>query len=410
VLKVSLETFTGGRKGNQVQNTLDSGQPAMEFFGINWATCILLLSCALLPQQMKAEATGGGSLLFLDNPHHRFFRTESLESESEEISMTQSDVASTVSVLLGFAPSSTNPSVSSSKLDGLLLPNPFDRPRGVFMLDARGIDQELLSELDLPKLGLGAYSYRQLVAESSHTAVELPEDEVILESLNEASGDECDAHCIEQELVDLASWLGGSYTVVEQLLQGKFSIPLSKGSFLNLDLLKRADQIFAKELVSLRRNIRWVVSMHDLAEGSPDPALLLMGSFVGVQALREHYGQDDISREGLELFLNVAAKLLDSLQLSYGGQFVGVVVMNGNAVPASEGMFDVKLSSRTSRWLTEKFLAESNSTTAEVKLARRALAWSTAIILLIATLMGVYYLFNMPLTRDTLLYSNVKLD
>jgi len=324
--------------------------------------------------------------------------------------MTQSDVASTVSVLLGFAPSSTNPSVSSSKLDGLLLPNPFDRPRGVFMLDARGIDQELLSELDLPKLGLGAYSYRQLVAESSHTAVELPEDEVILESLNEASGDECDAHCIEQELVDLASWLGGSYTVVEQLLQGKFSIPLSKGSFLNLDLLKRADQIFAKELVSLRRNIRWVVSMHDLAEGSPDPALLLMGSFVGVQALREHYGQDDISREGLELFLNVAAKLLDSLQLSYGGQFVGVVVMNGNAVPATEGMFDVKLSSRTSRWLTEKFLAESNSTTAEVKLARRALAWSTAIILLIATLMGVYYLFNMPLTRDTLLYSNVKLD
>lgn len=348
--------------------------------------------------------------MFLDNPHHRFFRTESLASDSEEISMTQSDVASTVSVLLGFAPSSSHPSVSSSKLDGLLLPNPFDRPRCVLMLEARGIDQELLSELDLPKLGLGAYNYRQLVAESSQTAVELPEDDVILESLNEASGDECDTHCIEQELVDLASWLGGSYTAGEQLLQGKFSIPLSKGSLLNLDLLKRADQIFAKELVTLRRNIRGVVSMHDLAEGSADPAMLLMGSFVGVQALREHYGQDDISREGLELFLNVAAKLLDSLQLSYGGQFVGVVVMNDNSVPASEGMFDVNLSSRTSRWLAEKFPAASNSTSAEVKLTRRALAWSTAIILLIATLMGVHYLFNMPLTRDTLLYSNVKLD
>lgn len=381
----------------------------MEFFSINRVTFILLLLCALLPHQMKAEATGGGSLLFLDNPHHRFFRTESLASESEDISMTQSDVASTVSVLLGFAPSASHPSVSS-KLDGLLLPNPFDRPRGVFMLEAKGINQELLSELDLPKLGLGVYSYRQLVAESSHTAVELPEDEVVLKSLNEASGDECDAHCIEQELVDLASWLGGSYTAEEQLLQGKLSIPLSKGSFLILNLSKRADQIFAKELVSLRRNIRWVVSMHDLVEGSPDPALLLTGSFVGVQVLREHYSQDDISREGIEVFLNVAAKLLDSLQLSYGGQFVGVIVMDGNAVPASEGMFDVRLSLGTSRSLTERFLATSNSTSEELKLARKALAWSTAIILLIATLMGVHYLFNMPLTRDTLLYSNVKLD
>eukprot|EP01018_Ginkgo_biloba_P009712 Gb_34405 [translate_table: standard] len=360
-------------------------------------------------------------------------------------SMTQEDLVATVSVLLGFAPFTSFSSVSSSKvvadkLDRLLLPDPFDRPHAVFMLEARGIDQgldnistELLSELDLMKLELDAYSYRQLVAESSHAAIELPEDEVILQSLTGASGVECDATCIEQELVDLSSWLGGSYVEEQQPLQGKLNIPLPKGSILTLDLLKRADQTFATELVSLLRNIRQAISLHEhLAESSHNPAELLMGSFRGVEALQEYYGKGVISLQGSELFLNVVAKLFHSLQLAYGGwysehlpeitvdlnvvnaagQIVGVVAINSNAAPAFEGIFDVKLSLRPSRWLTEQGSpSTSNSTTyEEIKLVRRSLAWSTAIILLIATLIGVYYLFNMPLTRDTLLYSNAKLD
>ncbi|GLJ40478.1 hypothetical protein SUGI_0834260 [Cryptomeria japonica] len=386
------------------------------FNGLNFIMILLLCSAAQTKGSGSGAGAGAGSgsgsglVLLLDNPDHSYFRTQSL---SQEAYMTQSDIAATMSVLLGFAPSASL-SVSSSKLDALLTPNPFKRPHAVLVLEARGINQETLSGLDFSNFGLESYSYRHLVAESSDTAFDFPEDEVMLVSLKGASDDENDLHSIEKELSDLALWLGGFYTGGQQPMQGNLSIPLSKESSLTLNLLKGADQIFAKELVSLYQNIRRVAVMHEnLAESSLDTAELLLGSFAGVEALQEHYGHNNIPCKGLELFLNVAVKLFNSLQLSYGGQIVGIVAMNSNVVPSSEEMFDIKLTSRNSHLLSELDSSKRlppNFAEVQAKLIRKAVAWSMAFILLVTTLVGVYYLFNMPITRDTLLYSNVKLD
>ncbi|KAH9293286.1 hypothetical protein KI387_005939, partial [Taxus chinensis] len=342
---------------------------------------MILLLCT------TAQIKGSGWVVLVDNPDHRYFRTQ-----SQEAHMTQSDVAAAMSVLLGFAPAASHPSISSSKLDALLTPNPFKRPHAVFMLEARGINQVTLSGLDFSKFGLESYSQRRLVDESNRTAFDLPENEVMLESLNGISDDDCDVHSVEKELLDLALWLGGSYTGGHQPLQGNLSIPLSE-ELMTFNLLKGADQIFAKELISLHQNIRRVAAIHeDLAKSSQDTTELLIGSFVGVKALQEYYGNDNIPQQGLDVFLNVVVKLFHSLRLSYGGQIVGIISINSNVVPSSDGMFDVKLSSRNSRWLSElgpfKSSAMSNSTIAEVKLVRRAIAWSTGLILLIATLVG----------------------
>lgn len=236
----------------------------------------------------------------------------------------------------------------------------------------------------------------------------------MLLSLKGAADDGNDLHSIEKELSDLALWLGGFYSGGQKPLQGNLSIPLSKESILTFNLLKGADQIFAKELVSLYQNIRRIAAMHEnIVESSPDTAELLLGSFAGVEALQEHYGHNNIPCEGLELFLNVAVKLFNSLQLSYGGQIVGIVAINNNVVPSFQEMLDIKLTSRNSRLLSELDSSKSgapNFAIIQALLIRRAVAWSMAFILLVATLVGVYYLFSMPLTRDTLLYSSVKLD
>ncbi|GFY93028.1 putative type 1 membrane protein [Actinidia rufa] len=50
------------------------------------------------------------------------------------------EVGAAVSVLLGFAPPATLSAASSSKLNEVLMPNPFDKPRAVFMLDVRGAE------------------------------------------------------------------------------------------------------------------------------------------------------------------------------------------------------------------------------------------------------------------------------
>ncbi|XWS13452.1 hypothetical protein CRYUN_Cryun36dG0038400 [Craigia yunnanensis] len=91
-------------------------------------------------------------------------------------------------------------------------------------------------------------------------------------------------------------------------------------------------------------------------------------------------------------------------------QIVGVIVFNGVRQPESKKLMNVMFTSRSSpRWLAETKSSLNTTLVAQV-LVRRTLAWVTGVVLLIATLLGVYFFLNMPLTRDTLLYSNVKLD
>jgi len=110
------------------------------------------------------------------------------------------------------------------------------------------------------------------------------------------------------------------------------------------------------------------------------------------------------------LFTSIS-KIFDSLQSMYKGKIVGVILSNGTPSQESETVLNVMFTSHTSaRWLEETTGSPNSTIVAEVLLVRRTLAWFTGIILLVATIMGIYFLMNMPITRDTLLYSNVKLD
>nr|DAD37004.1 TPA_asm: hypothetical protein HUJ06_007645 [Nelumbo nucifera] len=97
--------------------------------------------------------------------------------------------------------------------------------------------------------------------------------------------------------------------------------------------------------------------------------------------------------------------------ITWTGEIVGVFTFSGDLYQESSSMVNVKFTSQPSFRRMEEVAGSTNSTTtAEVLLVRWSLAWITGIILLISTLLGIHFLLNMPLTRDTLLYSNVKLD
>ncbi|KAI3990824.1 hypothetical protein MKX01_011732, partial [Papaver californicum] len=127
-------------------------------------------------------------------------------------------------------------------------------------------------------------------------------------------------------------------------------------------------------------------------------------------ALQEQYGPDGVAQQGMELFQMTLEMIFDPLQGAYQGQIVGVIVFTGVSLPESEALLNVKFTSRTSRLLEEKASTASPTLIVEILLVRRTLAWITGIILLISTLLGMFFLFNMAITRDTLLYSSVKLD
>jgi len=117
--------------------------------------------------------------------------------------MSLDEVSAAVSVLLGFAPPAMLPSHSSAKLNKVLLPNPFDRPRAVFLM-----------QLDGSKTSVDSFVseaggiFRTKVEGAKNAATGLTDkDELIVirsdESLDAHSGSDS----LDNELTDLVSIL-----------------------------------------------------------------------------------------------------------------------------------------------------------------------------------------------------------
>ncbi|XP_028080628.1 uncharacterized protein LOC114282184 isoform X1 [Camellia sinensis] len=365
---------------------------------------------------LQATADGTGSVFFLDSSIHQYFRPPSSDSVSEIDSMLLPEVGAAVSVLLGFAPPATLSAAGSSRLNEVLMPNPFDRPRSVFMLDVRGAEVHADSQVMVQSANtwFGSALRSRVLMESNKADIQLPdEDDVSVVSLNEPLSFGSDVELTDKELNDFASWLGGTYVAnALKPMNGELTIPLASGARLNLHMSKKAEREFITSLVSLIGNIRRAMEMHqDLSGSMRNPAELITGSFDGIKVLQEEYGTEGAAEQGQELFFTSILKIFDSLQAVYRGQIVGVILCNGTPLPESETVLNVMITSRPSaRWLEETTGPSNSTTIAEIVLVRWTLAWITGIILVIATLLGIYFLMSMPLTRDTLLYSNVKLD
>ncbi|CAN1144513.1 hypothetical protein LINPERHAP2_LOCUS14148 [Linum perenne] len=359
----------------------------------------LLLVSSLLFSSAKAESSG--TVLFIDGHDQQYIRSESTIDGIQSLSIPE--VSDAVSVLLGFAPSAALSEAGSAKLNGVLMPNPFDRPRAVFMLEVtgmKGLPHAKISAIEKFSKALR----RNMAFGSGKAQIELPGEEVSVVYLDEGVTDST-----EKEISDLASIFGGSYVIdTSRVMNGDLEISLPSGT-MNLHMSKEADRKFVLSLLALMRNSKRAILMHeDLSKGTQRPAELTIGCFDGIKALHEQYGTANVVQQGEELLFSIVSLVLDSLQAAYKGQLVAVVSLK----PESETRLDVVLTN----WPSARMLAETNIspliniTILEVALVRTTLAWLTGIILLISTLIGVCMLLNMQVTKDSLLYSNVKLD
>ncbi|XP_010527482.1 PREDICTED: uncharacterized protein LOC104804814 [Tarenaya hassleriana] len=368
---------------------------------------IFVVSLLLAPIS-RGEA--GGSVFFIDGQKNQYIRERSSVDvhEHETPPMSSTVVSAAVTVLLGFAPLATLTADGSSKLNSILKPNPFEIPRTVFMLEVAGADDALVRAYSSRSL-LGNAFKSNIVSDSFKADIELPdESEVAVVSLDEPFSGMTD-----KDISDLVSWIGGSYVADStRPLAGVVSIPLSNGDSVEFHLAKNGERRFAMNLLVLSQNIRQAISLHeDLLAGIETPAELMVGRLSGINDLREESGEGK-AKQGMEILLATLSRIFNLLQKSHQGKIVGLVVFDGRTHEESEKLLNVVHSYRESpRWLAEENGA-SNSTTrhAEILIVRRTLAWLTGIILLVATLLGIYFMVNMPLTRDTLLYANVKLD
>ncbi|ONK70762.1 uncharacterized protein A4U43_C04F1260 [Asparagus officinalis] len=311
--------------------------------------------------------------------------------------LTANEVAATISVLLGSSPVLLSAD-SSFKLNEILFPNPFDRPRAVFLLEVTGLTDPLLAFADTNDTVGSAFGSK--ILGSSKADIELS-DEDMVSLLDEPLSNECNSACIAQEL----EYLGGTYDGTSEL-DGVVSFPLATGSSLNLQLSKA--NIVSAYCFSWPSTKKYV-NLQIVTKNSTLLTMLLAGDLtsLGYTLYAKFYNRLGLGG-GIWLLQTALTKLFGLLQKSYEGKIVGVVLSNTESYANLGSLLNVKLSAHGARWLGE--VDPLNVTIGEVILVRRSLAWITGIILLVSTLIGLYYLLYMPITRDTLLYSNVKLD
>ncbi|RAL44320.1 hypothetical protein DM860_015680 [Cuscuta australis] len=345
---------------------------------------------------------GASGVFFLDSPDQRYVRPSSSDETS---SMSLPEVGAAVSVLLGFSPPATLSTKSSSKLNEVLAPNPFDRPRAVLLLEVTGAEGShfLVGSEEF------SVTHKRDVIWSTNTNIHLPgEESVSVLTLNEPLSLDSENELSEKELIDFASWLHGSYVnVAKEQFTEALIVPLENEDELRFDLSKKAVREFIKSLISLSHDCHKAMELHhDLFGSKNNKPELIVARFGAIQEMTNKHGTENVE-QAMRLSVHVISKIFVSLRNAYKGEIVGVVVYNS----ASEPMLNVIHDSRQSaRWLVETNSLQNATVIAAQLMVRRTVAWTTGIMLIIATLLGIYFLLNMSLTRDTLLYSNVKLD
>ncbi|XP_066331209.1 uncharacterized protein [Miscanthus floridulus] len=352
---------------------------------------LFLALAAAAPEQPQSH--GEASAVFIDAASHRYLRDQ--QGDHQDASMSLNEVSAAVSVLLGFAPSTSLPAISSSKLNKVLRPNPFDRPRAVFLVQIAGSDaRSFVSE------GNNIFKTRIEGANSADTGFSDTDDLIVIHS--DESLDLSRSDNLDNELSSLANWLEGSY----QKSSGKLVIPLESGNSLTLLLDKEADMEFVSSLASLLKTTERAIQVHEDFSGAVNPAELLECHFTGIKALENEYGSTEIVMQATKIVQRAVTKSFQSLHEAYKGKIVGLIISAKESSSSLGSIIDAPSSLHISRQLEEA----SKTKEASVALVRKSLAWITGIILLVSTLIGICLLMNMPLTRDTLLYSNVKID
>ncbi|KAJ1269728.1 hypothetical protein BS78_07G233300 [Paspalum vaginatum] len=358
---------------------------------------LLLLFLALAALGQGQSHGEEASAVFIDAASHRYLRHQ--QAGDQDASMSLDEVSAAVSVLLGFAPPTSLPALSSLQLNKVLLPNPFDRPRAVFLLQIAG--SNALADSFVSK---GSSIFKTKIDGANNATPGLTDKDELIVIHSDESLDLSRSDYLDVELSSLANWLEGSY----QKSRGKLVIPLESGNSLTLLLDKEADLKFAASLASLLNTIERAIQVHEDFSSVVSPAELLACHFTGMKALEDEYGSTETVKQGTEIVRRAVTKAFQSLNGAYKGKIVGLVVSTKEVSSSLGSIIDAPSSVHISRQLEEA--SKTNATIAPVVLVRKSLAWITGIILLVSTLIGVCLLMNMPLTRDTLLYSNVKMD
>eukprot|EP00270_Netrium_digitus_P004997 TRINITY_DN1650_c0_g1_i1.p1 TRINITY_DN1650_c0_g1~~TRINITY_DN1650_c0_g1_i1.p1 ORF type:complete len:311 (-),score=82.93 TRINITY_DN1650_c0_g1_i1:332-1264(-) len=307
---------------------------------------------------------------------------------------------------------------TEKKLDLLLSPDVFHRPSAVVVVNLEGLRTEWVRD------NVEGTKYRFLAIEDSAVepaASHSPEHELVLAKQfskldihvvdNENGRRACSGNCLMNELSSLG-WIQSSDVSVH-LEDMKVSLP---GSSEVLDMSKEEDVWAVRDFLSMLRTIK--EEAIDFRPGRH--SLILYGKTTGLKKLTLQYNapMEKIRAVG-QLFFSALVDALSEMQHQSGGMIAPIVFMGEDNAAADTALQLMLTKAKqlaaaplgmSMPRVSERILTETTVTLTYDELVQRVVMWMTGLVLLIASLMTVYALAYMPITKDTLLYSGAKLE
>eukprot|EP00475_Leptophrys_vorax_P040359 TRINITY_DN74711_c0_g1_i2.p1 TRINITY_DN74711_c0_g1~~TRINITY_DN74711_c0_g1_i2.p1 ORF type:complete len:393 (-),score=53.15 TRINITY_DN74711_c0_g1_i2:230-1408(-) len=379
------------------------------------------LLVAALP--LLAQASGFPGVIFLDEQKDSYFRSDVEITANEAQTLSPASFAAATAALLGVSvPPSTDAEVSS-QLNSLIVPDPFHRPRSMLMLVLPGADYgAFASNVSLrglqvvqrrafpsPSLDSNAlldavdYEIAAMLKEATHEGLKLDVSDCSVLSDNSVAATPtggnkvarpCDEKC--KYLLTSSELVGEASEQLDQLLRSTF------------DISKDSDSKFLLDLACTVMFIRDGAENLNRAGASPH---LFFSSLAGLQ------GGDSFVTGRVAFTLAVVSAHVNAIRSVNNCNMIAAIVLPGvlSEAPAHSHdlIYQTMLASRVQRPAARELRAvvaaaatqQTDNLKTPADVVSEAIIIATVIILLVALSLATGYLFNMPLTRDTLLYS-----
>ncbi|CAI5949435.1 unnamed protein product [Closterium sp. NIES-64] len=379
-----------------------------------------LLAFVCVTVSAVAQVAASPAVLFLDQTQGSYFNRASGSAELAALSTTAT--AAATAALLGVSVPPNSDAGISAQLNSLLIPDPFNRPRSVFLLNLPGVDFSVYSNVTT---GSVQVVQSRVLAPTSGVVAEYVADELEAEMIalyrsarleglkvdvatcgwrnadldvaveSAVAASPCDDVCLEL-LMSPASVGDEASQQLRRVLNTAF------------DANKDSDSNFLANLACVVRAMR--SASYDSAELAAHPHLLV-ASLAGFQEKQD----PQFASARLAFVLATISAHMSSLRLSDKGSVVAEVVLAGaSSAQAAPHLLlqqfvlsgDQRPGARQLRGVvaaSQVAQAQGLETPAEV--LSTAILVATVILLIVSLVLATGYLFNMPLTRDTLLYS-----
>ncbi|GJP55513.1 hypothetical protein CLOM_g14463 [Closterium sp. NIES-68] len=380
----------------------------------------MLLAFALVAVMAAVQVAASPAVLFLDEAQGSYFKRVSGSAGSLALSPTAA-VAATAALLGVSVPLNTD-AATSSQLNSLLIPDPFNRPRSVLHLTLPGADFTMYSNVTsgtvqvvqsrvlaatsgIPAASLTGYLEAEFVSLYRSARPEGLMMDVATCGWNHADADAavesmaasspCDDLCLDF-LMSPGSVGDEASQQLRRVMNSAF------------DPSKDADSNFLANLACVVRAIR--SASYNSAELATQPHLLV-ASLAGFQEKQDPH----TASARLSFVLATISAHMSSLRLLSKGSLVAEVVLPGaSSEQAAPHMLLQQIVSSAGQRpgarqlrgvVAASQVAQAQGLETPADVLSTAILVATVILLIVSLVLATAYLFNMPPTRDTLLYS-----